>query len=177
MNRRLAPTDLARAGLFAALIAVCTWITVPLPTGVPLTLQTFAVALAGFLLGPVYGILAVGAYLLLGAAGLPVFSGFAGGVGRFFGPAGGFLWGFPLLAGGCGLGREKPFFLRLLPGLGGLLLCHLPGVAWYARSAALPFLSAAMAVSVPFLPKDAASLVLALAFARLLERRGVLKNR
>ena len=166
-------SDLARAGLMAALIVVCTHLSIPLPGGVPLTLQTFAVALAGFLLGPVYGVLSVLAFLLLGAAGLPVFSGFAGGVGRFFGPTGGFLWGFPLLALGCGLGRKRPFLLRLLPGLGGLLLCHLLGAAWYARSAALTLPAAALGVSLPFLPKDAASLALALALAKALERRGI----
>ena len=175
MNRRFSPRPLARSGLFAALIILCTYITVPLPTGVPLTLQTFALALAGFLLGPAYGVLAVLCYLLLGAAGLPVFSGFAGGVGRFFGPTGGFLWGFPLLALGCGLGRKRPFLLRLLPGMGGLLLCHLLGAAWYARSAALTLPAAALAVSLPFLPKDLASLVLALLFARALERRRILR--
>ena len=103
MRRRFRPVDLARTGLFSALIVICTWITVPLPSGVPLTLQTFAVALSGFLLGPAYGTLAAVVFLLLGAAGLPVFSGFTGGVGRFVGPTGGFLWGFLPLAAGCGL--------------------------------------------------------------------------
>ena len=173
MKRSVAPRDLARTGLFAALIVICTCISVPLPSGVPFTLQTFAVALGGFLLGPAYGALAVLVYLLLGAAGLPVFSGFTGGIGRFFGPSGGFLWGFPLLAAGCGLLRGRPFFLRLLPGLFGLLLCHLLGAGWYAHSAELGFPAAALAASLPFLPKDIFSLALALLFARTLEKRGI----
>ena len=164
---------LARAGLMAALIVVCTHLSIPLPGGVPLTLQTFAVALAGFLLGPAWGTLAVLAYLLLGAAGLPVFSGFTGGLGKFFGPTGGFLWGFLLLGAGCGLGRGRPFPAALGLGLGGLVLCHLSGAAWYARAAGLGFLPAALGVSLPFLPKDAASLALALGLAKALERRGV----
>ena len=173
MNRRFSPRALARSGLFAALIVLCTYISLPLPTGVPLTLQTFALALAGFLLGPVYGVLSVLAFLLLGAAGLPVFSGFTGGLGRFFGPTGGFLWGFLLLGAGCGLGKGRPFPAALGLGLGGLVLCHLSGAAWYAHAAALGFLPAALAVSLPFLPKDAASLALALGLVRALERRGV----
>ena len=166
-------SDLARAGLMAALIVVCTHLSIPLPGGVPLTLQTFAVALAGFLLGPVYGVLSVLAFLLLGAAGLPVFSGFTGGLGRFFGPTGGFLWGFLLLAAGCGLGKGKRLPAALGLGLGGLVLCHLPGAAWYAHTAGLGLWPAALAVSIPFLPKDAASLALALGLAKALERRGV----
>lgn len=176
MKSRLTASDLARTGLFAALIIVCTHLSIPLPSGVPLTLQTFAVALGGFLLGPVYGTLAVAVYLLLGAAGLPVFSGFTGGIGRLVGPTGGFLWGFLLLAVGCGLGRDRTLPLRLLPGVAGLLLCHLLGALWYAYTAGLTFPAAALAVSLPFLPKDLASLVLALAFARLLEKRGILKK-
>ncbi len=176
MKGRFSASDLARTGLFAALILVCTHLAIPMPSGVPLTLQTFAVALGGFLLGPVYGTLAVGVYLLLGAAGLPVFSGFTGGIGRFVGPTGGFLWGFLLLAWGCGLGRDRRLPLRFLPGLIGLLLCHLLGALWYARTAQLAFPAAAAAVSIPFLPKDIASLALALAFARLLEKRGILKK-
>ena len=60
-------------------------------------------------------------------------------------------------------------------GLAGLLLCHLLGVWWYARTAGPAFPAAALSVSIPFLPKDVASLVFALAFARLLEKRGVLR--
>ena len=118
----------------------------------------------------------MGVYLLLGAAGLPVFSGFTGGLGRFVGPTGGFLWGFLLLAAGCGLGRGRSLPLRFLSGLAGLLPCHLPGTLWYAHTASLSFSAAALTVSLPFLPKDIASLVLALAFARLLEKRGILKK-
>ena len=175
MKGRFPAADLARTGLFAALIIVCTLVTIPLPSGVPLTLQTFAVALGGFLLGPVYGTLAAGVYLLLGAAGLPVFSSFTGGIGRFAGPTGGFLLGFLLLATGCGLVRSRSLPLRFLPGLAGLLLCHFLGVWWYARTAGPAFSAAALSVSLPFLPKDVASLVFALAFARVLEKRGVLR--
>ncbi len=176
MKSRFSAADLARTGLFAALILICTHLSIPLPSGVPLTLQTFAVALGGFLLGPVYGTLAAAVYLLLGAAGLPVFSGFTGGIGRFVGPTGGFLLGFLLLAWGCGLGKKRPLPIRFLPGLAGLLLCHLLGALWYARVADLAFTASAAAVSLPFLPKDIASLALALVFARLLEKRGILKK-
>ena len=162
--------------LFAALVCVATMtIRIPSPTGGYLNLGDGIVLLSAFLLGPVYGTLAVGVYLLLGAAGLPVFSGFTGGIGRFIGPTGGFLWGFLLLAAGCGLVRGRSLPLRFLPGLAGLLLCPLLGVWWYARTAGPAFPAAALSVSIPFLPKDVSSLVFALAFARLLEKRGVLR--
>ena len=91
--------ELARAALFAALIAICSWISIP--TAVPFTLQTFAVFLALGVLGGKLGTLSVAVYLLLGAVGLPVFAGFQGGLGALLGATGGYLAGFllTLLAG------------------------------------------------------------------------------
>ena len=81
--------ELARAALFAALIAICSWISIP--TAVPFTLQTFAVFLALGVLGGKLGTLSVAVYLLLGAVGLPVFAGFQGGLGALLGATGGYL--------------------------------------------------------------------------------------
>ena len=75
-----------------ALIAVCSWISIP--TTVPFTMQTFAVCLVSALLGTRRGFLAVVCYLLLGAAGAPVFAGFKGGLGALLGVTGGYLVGF-----------------------------------------------------------------------------------
>ena len=85
--------QIARAGLCVALLAVSAWVSVPLGP-IPFTLQTMALALIPAVLDRPTAILAVAVYLLLGAIGLPVFSGFSGGVMRLVGPTGGFLWGF-----------------------------------------------------------------------------------
>ena len=84
--------DLAYTALFTVLLAVCAWITVPLT--VPFTLQTFGVFAALGVLGGRRGTYAVAAYLLLGLAGLPVFSGFRGGPGVLLGTTGGTSWAF-----------------------------------------------------------------------------------
>ena len=152
--------------VFAALIAVSTLITVPLPGGVPVTLQTFAVALTGYCLGVRRSVPAVAVYLLLGAAGVPVFAGFSAGPAVLAGKTGGFLFGFLLLALLCSLGgglRNRAF--AVLCGLAGLALCHLAGVLWFARLTGTGFASAAMAVSVPFLLKDALSVAAAMALS------------
>ena len=78
--------DIAYIAVFVALLAVCSWITVP--TTVPFTLQTLGVFLAVGVLGGQRGTLAILAYLLLGLVGAPVFSGFGGGAGAFFTPSG-----------------------------------------------------------------------------------------
>ena len=79
MNQRLTAKDLSYIAMGVALIAVCSWISIPLP--VPITLQTFAICLITAVLGLRLGLWAVVVYILLGAAGLPVFSGFRSGFG------------------------------------------------------------------------------------------------
>ena len=83
--------------LMAAIIAVCSWITVGIGP-VPFTLQTFGIFLALRFLGGKKGTAAIGIYMLLGAVGLPVLSGFRGGFGHILGPTGGYILGF-LLSG------------------------------------------------------------------------------
>lgn len=91
-------------GLFAAIIAVLTLVTIPMPSGVPITLQTFAVALCGYSLGCAKGTAATFVYVALGAVGLPVFSGMKGGFSVLVGPTGGYIYGFVGMAALCGLG-------------------------------------------------------------------------
>ena len=98
-------------GLFAAIIAVLTLVTIPMPSGVPITLQTFAVALCGYSLGCAKGTAATFVYVALGAVGLPVFSGMKGGFSVLVGPTGGYIYGFVGMAVLCGLGAY--LFFRL----------------------------------------------------------------
>ena len=98
------PVQVALAGVFAALIAVCSMLP-PVPVGgfgVPITLQTFAVMLTGLILGARLGFLSVALYVLVGLAGLPIFSGFNGGLGVLAGPSAGYLLAFPFAAGLAG---------------------------------------------------------------------------
>lgn len=99
-RRWLSTTDLALIAAFAALIAVASY-TAAIPVGgagVPLTLQTFAILLAGAVLGPARGFLATGLYLLLGLVGLPVFAEHSSGAAVFTGPTAGYLYSFPIAA-------------------------------------------------------------------------------
>lgn len=104
-KRRHTSTDIALIAAFAALIAVCAILpAINVGAGiVPITLQTFAVLLAGAVLGPTRGALAVLLYLAVGAAGLPVFAGGAAGIGVFAGASAGYLVGFVPAAFLCGL--------------------------------------------------------------------------
>lgn len=92
--------------LFAAFCAVCSQLTIPIQP-VPITLGTFAVLLAGGFLGSRYGLMSIVIYLLLGAAGVPVFSMMRSGISVIMGPAGGFIIGFAVMAFVTGLISEK----------------------------------------------------------------------
>ncbi|WP_299051882.1 biotin transporter BioY [uncultured Nocardioides sp.] len=107
-TRRSAPADVALIAGFAALIAVCALLpAIPTGTPVPITLQTFAVLLAGACLGARRGFLAVLLYVVVGAAGLPVFSGGASGFPVLVGPTAGYLLGFPFAAALTGFLVER----------------------------------------------------------------------
>lgn len=90
-----------------AVTAVMAQLAIPMPGGVPMTLQTLAVTLAGVILGQQRGTISMVVYLLIGAVGVPVFSSFTGGAGVLIGPTGGFLWSFPAMALIIGYGADK----------------------------------------------------------------------
>jgi biotin transport system substrate-specific component len=162
MKRKINSREIAAAAVLTAITAVLAQISIPMPTGVPLTLQTFAIALCGFVLGKRLGTLSVSAYILLGLAGAPVFSGFMGGAGKLFGVTGGFIFGFLPMAFLCGLGAERkhPAYKFLLC-FAGILCCHALGVLWFSLSVSVSVLKAFLTVSAPYLIKDAASIAAA----------------
>ena len=96
VSRKWKTIDMAYIALFAVLMAVCSWISIP--AVVPFTLQTFGVFVAVSVLGGKRGTLAVVLYLLMGIVGLPVFAGFSGGLGVLLGSTGGYIIGFVFTA-------------------------------------------------------------------------------
>ena len=94
---KLKTKELVICSIFASLTAILTQISIPLPA-VPLTMQVFAVALCGLVLGKRLGFISQIIYVLLGTIGLPVFAQFSGGIGIILGPTGGFILSFPIIA-------------------------------------------------------------------------------
>lgn len=124
--------DIAYIAIFTALMAVCSWISIP--TAIPFTLQTMAVFLAVGLLGGKRGTIAVVAYVLLGAVGAPVFANFSGGAGILLGQTGGYILGF--IGSTILMWALERFLGGKLWGLGlsmvlGLLVCYAFGTAWF----------------------------------------------
>ena len=154
------------------LISVCSWLSVP--AAIPFTMQTFAVFTALLLLGGRRGSIAVAVYIALGAVGLPVFSGFAGGVGKLMGPSGGYIFGF-VLTGLCyWLGEKllgKKLWVKIVSLIIGLALCYAFGTVWLAYEAQMKPMEALWAGVIPFIPGDLIKMVLALIFGPQIKKR------
>ena len=100
MKKPLTARELSQIGIFTAITAVLAQIAIPLPfTPAPISFGLVAVYITGILLKPKHAILTQICYLLLGAIGVPVFGNFRGGVGALFGPTGGYLLVYPIMAG------------------------------------------------------------------------------
>ena len=164
--------NLVLVSLFAALIAVCSWISIP--SAVPFTLQTMAVFLAVGLLGGKLGTLCVLIYILLGAVGLPVFAGFKGGIGALVGTTGGYILGFllsALLMWAMEKWIGKKNWVLLVSMILGLLVCYAFGTAWFlavytTQVGAMTLSGALMACVVPFLLPDCLKIALAILLSR-----------
>lgn len=177
MNSRLKSiTDLTYIALAAALIVVCTWLSIPFP--VPVTMQTFAIFTTAGLLGRKRCILAVLVYLLLGAVGLPVFSGFSGGIGKLFGITGGYMFGFlltALITGGLIDRFGKGTLLMVSAMVLGLLACYLLGTLWFyliyaADTGRISLLAILSSCVFPFLIPDLVKILLAVIVIRRVPR-------
>lgn len=124
--------DMVYIAMFAVLIAVCSWISVP--ATVPFTLQTFGVFVTVGVLGGKRGSLSVLVYLLLGMIGVPVFAGFSGGISCLLGSTGGYIIGFlfsALVMWGMEMTFGKSRFVLVLSMILGLMVCYLFGTVWF----------------------------------------------
>ena len=155
--------------LSAVMTAVtCVLAPLSLPIGpVPISLTNLAIYFGLYILGVKKESLSYIVYMLIGLAGLPVFSNFTGGVGKLFGPTGGYIIGFLPMAviAGIFIDRSKG---KLLPSLLGMVLgtviCYALGTAWLAYQANMDFKAALFAGVIPFIPGDLIKMALAAVF-------------
>ena len=171
-NRDLALRRTVAVLLGTALVALAAQVAVPLPgTPVPVTLQPLAVLIVGGLLGPALGASSLVLYLVLGAAGLPVFTPFGlPGVARLIGPTGGYLLAYPLAAAVVGRlatdpGRTPGVSRLALAALAGLVVIHLGGLAQLVLLTGSTT-AAVQLGTVPFLLSDLGKLAIAVLILR-----------
>ena len=173
-NRKI--FKLTLVALMVAGMAIIAQISIPLPSSIPLTLQTLAVAFTGYLLGAKHGTVSVGVYIALGTVGAPVFSGFTGGFQKFLSPTGGFIWGFLFLALACGMAEikkwsKKEHVAAILAGVIGLILCHICGIIQFSAIGGTDPVSSFIICSLPYLPKDIICVIAAYFLAHTVKKR------
>ena len=170
--------DLVYIAVFAVVMAVCSWISIP--AQVPFTLQTFGVFMAVGVLGGKRGTLAVLVYVLLGAVGVPVFAGFSGGIGALLGNAGGFIFSALVMWAIESVFGRKPV-VQIISMIIGLIVCYAFGTAWfmfaYTRSTGPVGLMAVLGWCVfPFILPDCVKIALAILLAKRIPKHLVRSN-
>ena len=172
-NSKINVKDMAYIALTATFMSVCAWISIP--ATVPFTLQTFAVFLCAAVFGSKRAAIAIIVYIILGAVGLPVFSGFRGGPGMLVGATGGFITGFlpAAVIAGWHASVRKSALVDIIYMLTALFICYVFGTLWYAAvygSGLAAFKSALLVCVVPYVVPDCIKIALAAALAPRLRR-------
>ncbi|MCH5194265.1 MAG: biotin transporter BioY [Oscillospiraceae bacterium] len=174
--------NMVLCGLFAALTAVCSWISIP--TTVPFTLQTLAVFCTLLVLGGQYGTISIIVYLLVGLAGAPVFAEFYSGLPAFMTPSGGYLIGF-VFTGLIYWAITAAFGDKLISSIVGLVLgtvvCYAFGTVWFMivygrENGSVGLLTALSWCVFPFLIPDALKMALAIVVSRRVRIAGTNKK-
>ena len=168
--------DIVYIAVFAVIMAICSWISIP--AAVPFTLQTFGVFIAVGVLGGKRGSLSVLVFILLGAIGIPVFANFSGGIGVLAGPTGGYIIGFlfsALLMWAMEKLPGKKSVMQIVSMIAGLIVCYAFGTVWFVivygrMNGPIGFTAALASCVVPFIIPDLIKIALAYVLSRKLRK-------
>jgi len=159
--QKVKTVDLILCGLFAALSGILSQLMIPIGA-VPITMTHIPVFLAAGLLGAKYGTVSQIIFVLLGAAGVPVFAGFSGGIGRITGPTGGFIVGYILCVFVAGIITDrwgKSIKILLLAMTCGMITSYFSGLLWYMYITKADFITGFFICVLPFLLGDSMKIV------------------
>lgn len=166
---------LTQTALMSALMCIIGPVTIPLPFSmVPLSLISVVIFLSVYIIGTKQAVFSCVIYLLIGMAGLPVFSSFTGGAGKLFGPTGGYLISYVLIAlvSGCFIQKKATNKIYCFIGMSlGTLVCYLVGTLWLSYQANLSIEAALISGTVPFIAGDILKIIIVLILAPKLQKR------
>ena len=170
-SNRISVKNIVLAGMFAAFLAVMSQVSLPMPTGVPITVQVFAVALVGVILGWKRGVLAVLVYILIGAVGVPVFANFKGGLSVLTGLTGGYIIAWPVMTILCDIQPKTQnvklnMTVNIILSLVGLAVCEGVGALQWALFSGNDLRGIIIYSLTAFVPKDIVLTVLAVIIGR-----------
>lgn len=159
--------EIVLVGMFAAVLAVISQISLPMPSGVPITIQVFGVALVGAVLGAKLGTISTLVYILLGAIGLPIFANFHGGVSVIVGVTGGYIWAWPFMTFLSGIrpktsNKKANLAVNIVFALIGLVIVEtIGGLQWHFVGGSMSIAAIAAYSLTAFVPKDIIITILA----------------
>lgn len=167
IKRKMSIKRMSFIAMMTCLLVICSWLTIP--AAVPFTMQTFAVFCCLILLGGKSGLTSLVLYAFMGIVGIPVFSGFQGGIGHIVGPTGGYIIGLIIAAAFYSL--LEPLYVKcvkiqLAALIGGLFICYLFGTLWFKafygiRGVSYSFYMIISICVIPYIIPDIIKLVLA----------------
>lgn len=169
--------DLVLCALSAVFIAICSWISIP--TSIPFTMQTFAVFFIIFVLGAKKATISITVYILMGAIGIPVFSGFTSGMGILFGSTGGYIIGFLLSALFLSVTKfiyKKSGITTLIFSFISLFICYTTGTLWFylvytSSTGAITYSGILAMCVVPFIIPDTIKILFAFYVSKIIKSR------
>lgn len=162
-RKMLSTREMVIIAMFSAVMAVCSWISVP--TTIPFTLQTFGVFCTMSILGGKKGFFSILVYILLGAVGMPVFSGFSAGISALTSYSGGYIWGFLFLALVYWFAEKfvgGKIIIQVISLIIGMVVCYICGTLWFMHITKSTFLYGLSACVAPYVLFDALKMVCAI---------------
>ena len=176
-NKKISTYQLAITALFSAIMCILGPLSIPIGP-IPVSFTNFAVMLAVYVLGTKLGTISLCVYILLGAVGLPVFSGATGGIGKLLGPTGGFIIGFIPFAIIAGIWFTKfagnDIKGKIIQGVGmfmGTVVLYGFGVVWFMISLSATFEKAMTACVLPFIIPDIIKIIVAIILGNAIKVR------
>lgn len=167
--------DMTYIALVAAVMCVIAPITIPLPfTPIPISMATFVVYITTIIIGKKRAVISILIYLLIGAVGVPVFSGYSGGVQKIASPTGGYLIGYIFCAFVIGWFVEKfenKMYMYAVGVAVGTLTCYTVGTVWLSYQAQLTFTEALIMGVIPYIPLDVLKMIIAVAVGYPLKKQ------
>ena len=176
-------TTITQIAFFAALQCVVSPFSMVFPfSPVPISLATLMLYLSAYILGKNKSVISCGIYLLIGAVGMPVFSGFTGGIGKVLGPTGGYMLGYLFLVWISSFfierwsvrGRNRKAVSYLMQGVGmvmGTMVCYLCGSFWLAYQSQMSIGAALIAGVIPFIPGDIVKIIIGMFLGSTIRKR------
>lgn len=174
MNNNIDIKKSLTIALMAAVISVLSPISMSIPISpVPISLSTFVIYLTANILGGINAAFSTIIYVLLGIVGVPVFTGFTGGVAKVLGPTGGYIISYVFLAiiSGCIIEKNQNNIIMCFVGMIlGTIVLYIVGTLWLAHVAGMTFDKALLAGVIPFIPGDIIKMILAYILGRNIKR-------